>query len=290
MATDCTAEPDMEAAKEGESAPDPPAGLIGPAEQASSSEGQGDGGEPLAKVARLANDEGSPRLLAADLAERLEGCEAPAAPDRPATSDLPATPDLPVTSDLGSPPRDAGGQSAEAEEETQGDREAEYCPDHLEPDTRSEAETVLGREHEAPQCTESDTVYYQAGYDFTQQPQLLSGAWKEYTGVAENFLKGCKWAPDGSCILTNSADNTLRIYNLPSELYNREWDDLPEMSVLRQLVVTVVCDSPRAAEPLAFADRRLRAEAASVEEKDRRFTQIHVQGESRQQQLADDGI
>ena len=27
-------------------------------------------------------------------------------------------------------------------------------------------------------------------------------------------------APDGSCILTNSADNILRIYNLPPELYN----------------------------------------------------------------------
>lgn len=27
-------------------------------------------------------------------------------------------------------------------------------------------------------------------------------------------------APDGSCILTNSADNVLRIYNLPPELYS----------------------------------------------------------------------
>eukprot|EP00061_Rhincodon_typus_P015274 g42861.t1 len=39
------------------------------------------------------------------------------------------------------------------------------------------------------------------------------------------------WAPDGSCILTNSADNTLRIFNLPSELYTGELDDLPEMMV-----------------------------------------------------------
>eukprot|EP00051_Salpingoeca_urceolata_P021358 m.333964 g.333964 ORF g.333964 m.333964 type:complete len:436 (-) comp19782_c0_seq6:29-1336(-) len=33
-----------------------------------------------------------------------------------------------------------------------------------------------------------------------------------------NFLKGCKWAPDGSCLLTNSEDNVLRIFNLPAEL------------------------------------------------------------------------
>lgn len=29
-------------------------------------------------------------------------------------------------------------------------------------------------------------------------------------------------APDGSCILTNSADNVLRIYNLPPELYSED--------------------------------------------------------------------
>uniref|UniRef100_A0A3Q3ETZ9 Telomerase Cajal body protein 1 n=1 Tax=Labrus bergylta TaxID=56723 RepID=A0A3Q3ETZ9_9LABR len=41
-------------------------------------------------------------------------------------------------------------------------------------------------------------------------------------------------APDGSCILTNSADNVLRVYNLPPEIYSYNWDLLPEMSpVLR---------------------------------------------------------
>lgn len=37
-----------------------------------------------------------------------------------------------------------------------------------------------------------------------------------------SFLTLCyiSRAPDGSCILTNSADNILRIYNLPPELYN----------------------------------------------------------------------
>lgn len=30
-----------------------------------------------------------------------------------------------------------------------------------------------------------------------------------------NFLKGVKWSPDGSCFLTSSDDNTLRLFVLP---------------------------------------------------------------------------
>jgi len=29
-----------------------------------------------------------------------------------------------------------------------------------------------------------------------------------------NFLKGVKWSPDGSCFLTSSDDNTLRLFSL----------------------------------------------------------------------------
>ncbi|KAM3823907.1 LOW QUALITY PROTEIN: telomerase Cajal body protein 1 [Vipera latastei] len=76
--------------------------------------------------------------------------------------------------------------------------------------------------------------YYFPAYDFGQAPRLLTGAWAEYSHVPENFLKGCKWAPDGTCLLTNSADNTLRIYNLPPELYAEQWGEVAEMSpVLR---------------------------------------------------------
>eukprot|EP00730_Choanoeca_flexa_P010275 TRINITY_DN1733_c0_g1_i2.p1 TRINITY_DN1733_c0_g1~~TRINITY_DN1733_c0_g1_i2.p1 ORF type:complete len:405 (+),score=61.07 TRINITY_DN1733_c0_g1_i2:54-1268(+) len=32
-----------------------------------------------------------------------------------------------------------------------------------------------------------------------------------------NYLKGCQWAPDGSCILTSSNDNTLRLFNTPND-------------------------------------------------------------------------
>ncbi|XP_029311036.1 telomerase Cajal body protein 1 isoform X2 [Cottoperca gobio] len=72
------------------------------------------------------------------------------------------------------------------------------------------------------------------GLDFTQNPQMLTGSWTEYSNPPENYLKGCKWAPDGSCILTNSADNVLRVYNVPPEIYSYNWDLLSEMSpVLR---------------------------------------------------------
>ncbi|KAL1779595.1 telomerase Cajal body protein 1 [Sigmodon hispidus] len=59
-------------------------------------------------------------------------------------------------------------------------------------------------------------------YSFSQVPRYLSGSWSQFSTRSENFLKGCKWAPDGSCILTNSADNILRIYNLPAELYSED--------------------------------------------------------------------
>ncbi|KAM7366093.1 hypothetical protein PAMP_015561 [Pampus punctatissimus] len=52
-------------------------------------------------------------------------------------------------------------------------------------------------------------------------------------GSADSPSEG-QQAPDGSCILTNSADNVLRVYNLPQEIYSYNWDLLPEMSpVLR---------------------------------------------------------
>ncbi|KAF7236745.1 Telomerase Cajal body protein 1 [Varanus komodoensis] len=50
-------------------------------------------------------------------------------------------------------------------------------------------------------------------------------------------------APDGTCLLTNSADNTLRIYNLPAELYTEEWGAVAEMSpVLRMMEGDTVYD------------------------------------------------
>ncbi|XP_054457447.1 telomerase Cajal body protein 1 [Anoplopoma fimbria] len=89
-------------------------------------------------------------------------------------------------------------------------------------------------EHNGNLSADSPSEGQRLGLDFTQNPQMLTGSWTEYSNVPENYLKGCKWAPDGSCILTNSADNVLRVYNLPPEIYSYNWDLLSEMSpVLR---------------------------------------------------------
>lgn len=95
-------------------------------------------------------------------------------------------------------------------------------------------ETKPEGEHNGNGSADSAGDGQHLGLDFTQIPQMLTGSWTEYSNLPENYLKGCKWAPDGSCILTNSADNVLRVYNLPPEIYSYNWDLLPEMSpVLR---------------------------------------------------------
>ena len=53
---------------------------------------------------------------------------------------------------------------------------------------------------------------------------LLSKAEKEFENSAlglDNFLKGCKWSPDGTCILTNSDDSVLRIFDLNEDMLNK---------------------------------------------------------------------
>ncbi|XP_015927710.2 telomerase Cajal body protein 1 [Parasteatoda tepidariorum] len=72
--------------------------------------------------------------------------------------------------------------------------------------------------------------------DFKPVPIQITGAWSEFSNKNENnYARGCKWAPDGSCVLTCSADNVLRIFNLPSELWDfSKWQDISEMtSVLK---------------------------------------------------------
>ncbi|KAM3590797.1 uncharacterized protein V6R79_016808 [Siganus canaliculatus] len=97
-----------------------------------------------------------------------------------------------------------------------------------------EGETNPEEEHNSNGSADSPSEGQHLGLDFTQNPQMLTGSWTEYSSLPENYLKGCKWAPDGSCILTNSADNVLRVYNIPPEIYSYNWDLLHEMSpVLR---------------------------------------------------------
>lgn len=34
---------------------------------------------------------------------------------------------------------------------------------------------------------------FSLGLDFSQNLQMLTGSWAEYTQTQENYLKGCKW-------------------------------------------------------------------------------------------------
>ncbi|XP_067117581.1 telomerase Cajal body protein 1 [Osmerus mordax] len=110
-------------------------------------------------------------------------------------------------------------QNGDGEEEKAGEKEQEEEQQEVQESTGS---------------VDSPSEGQHLGLDFSQNPQMLTGSWAEYANLPENYLRGCKWAPDGSCILTNSADNVLRVYNLPPELYSYNWDLLTEMSpVLR---------------------------------------------------------
>ncbi|XP_053715643.1 telomerase Cajal body protein 1 [Synchiropus splendidus] len=107
------------------------------------------------------------------------------------------------------------------------------------------AEGEVDQPHEVEDHETADSVgdKQSVGLDFEQNPQVLATAWTDYSHVPENYLKGCKWAPDGSCLLTNSADNVLRLFNLPPEIYSYNWDMIPEMSpVLRMAEGDTVYD------------------------------------------------
>ncbi|KAI8089540.1 WD40-repeat-containing domain protein [Halteromyces radiatus] len=38
--------------------------------------------------------------------------------------------------------------------------------------------------------------------------------------LTNNFFKSCQWSPDGTCLLTNSEDRTIRLFNIPSSAYD----------------------------------------------------------------------
>ncbi|KAG5853306.1 hypothetical protein ANANG_G00071760 [Anguilla anguilla] len=125
-----------------------------------------------------------------------------------------------------------------------GEEEEERVGEEEWPQNGQQTPTMMeGREEEEEEEEKEDGIQgsdlspqegHNLGLDLSRTPQMLTGAWAEYSGSPENYLRGCKWAPDGSCILSNSADNVLRVYNLPAELYSQDWDLLAEMSpVLR---------------------------------------------------------
>lgn len=72
----------------------------------------------------------------------------------------------------------------------------------------------------------TDTVV--TSFNYCIKPVQVCGAWKSF---AKCITRGCKWSPDGSCILTNSDDCCLRIFNLPAVLCQQQvdWNEVEEM-------------------------------------------------------------
>ncbi|RZF41091.1 hypothetical protein LSTR_LSTR002723 [Laodelphax striatellus] len=65
---------------------------------------------------------------------------------------------------------------------------------------------------------------------------LVTGDYESYKFQHNNerYLKGCKWSPDGSCLLTSCVDNKLRIYDTPKEFFDaKSWSSdskLPDLN------------------------------------------------------------
>ena len=57
-----------------------------------------------------------------------------------------------------------------------------------------------------------------------QEPRSVAGAFDEFSGLKNNCLKGVQWSPDGTCLLTASEDQQLRLFELPPELLAGESD------------------------------------------------------------------
>ncbi|CAC5411971.1 WRAP53 [Mytilus coruscus] len=51
---------------------------------------------------------------------------------------------------------------------------------------------------------------------FTSQPTCFARIIDDFKKTEDNYLRGCKWSPDGKCLLTNSNDNKLRVYHYPT--------------------------------------------------------------------------
>lgn len=123
-----------------------------------------------------------------------------------------------------------GSGSAETNDATQNDAAPRVDGDEDEARVEEEDERL---EEDIPPIVRPSIAY-----DFKELPRKLASSSKEFVAanaklpIKNNFLKGVKWAPDGSCLATNSEDHTLRIFNLPQQLcsYPMNFDEIPDLN------------------------------------------------------------
>ncbi|CAG8433432.1 1776_t:CDS:10 [Diversispora eburnea] len=70
-------------------------------------------------------------------------------------------------------------------------------------------------------------------------------------GLEDNFFKAAKWSPDGSCILTSSNDNILRVFDLNSNVFevSEELDLNPSLSIHSGETIYEFCWYPLMSNP-----------------------------------------
>ncbi|XP_065829238.1 telomerase Cajal body protein 1-like [Oscarella lobularis] len=54
-------------------------------------------------------------------------------------------------------------------------------------------------------------------WNWNDKPRMVVQQADEFKN--DNFLKGCKWSPDGLCLMTCSNDSRIRLFNLPYQLH-----------------------------------------------------------------------
>lgn len=57
----------------------------------------------------------------------------------------------------------------------------------------------------------------------TSKPLGLSSLCEMHLNTG-TYFKGCKWAPDGLCLMSCSNDNVIRLINTPKEIQEQKWD------------------------------------------------------------------
>ena len=74
-----------------------------------------------------------------------------------------------------------------------------------------------------PEVQQESVVSYPEYQCCTNPWTLICGSYKEFeNSKRQRFLKGCKWSPEGTCLLTCADDGFLRLFDLPAELYNSQ--------------------------------------------------------------------
>lgn len=80
-----------------------------------------------------------------------------------------------------------------------------------------------------------------AEYEFCVLPKEILTETEEFNSGRKrnNFLKGVKWSPDGSCLLTNSDDHKLRVFSGTETLYQSQKEPPKDSNLVQKVKATM---------------------------------------------------